>query len=99
MPYFDRLDIVEAHYLFLSEHYNGQTDPRYARLCRLTSPTGPFRYHPKPNLNARTLSPNGRAIYRALVEKERRWCRERERRAAISMTQALDRTLLTHRVT
>lgn len=62
--YFDRFDIVEAYYLFLSHHHEGQGSEKYSRLCRM------LRYFtPGPLLRYDSLSDNGKAIYDRLVEK------------------------------
>ena len=64
--YFDRFDICEARYLFLTLWHEGQWSDKYRRLCRMS------RYFtPRPSLRASTLTPNGKAIYSALVRKER----------------------------
>jgi len=64
--YFDRFDICEAYYLFLSLRHEGQWSEKYRRLSRLTT-----YFTPRPSLRLSTLSPNGKAIYSALVSKER----------------------------
>ena len=66
MVYFDRFDILEAHYLFLSLWHEGQFSEKYQRLSHLTS-----YFTPRPSLRLSTLTPNGRAIYSALVRGER----------------------------
>ena len=63
--YFDRFDIVAAHYAFYSENYCGQTDPFYARLCRISK-----YFQPSPLWNGfKSLSENGKEIYRQLQER------------------------------
>jgi hypothetical protein len=64
--YFDRFDICEAYYLALSEWHGGQGSDEYRRLCKLTS-----YFKPRPMLTAKTLSDNGKIIYRELVIKLR----------------------------
>lgn len=64
--YFDRFDICEAYYLFLSLWHEGQWSEKYRRLSRLAS-----YFIPRPSLRISNLSPNGKAIYSALVRKER----------------------------
>jgi hypothetical protein len=60
--YFDRLDIVEAHYTYAMFWHNGQTCPLYARLCRIAR-----RYTPGPLFRGfESLSENAQAIYKAL---------------------------------
>lgn len=64
MPHFDRLDIVEAHYLFLSHYHEGAGSEKYRRLSHI--PTR-FGFRPRPNLEVDTLTENGRAIYEELA--------------------------------
>ena len=64
--YFDRFDILEAHFLFLSLWHEGQYSKKYERLSRMTS-----YFTPRPSLRPATLTANGRAIYSALVRRER----------------------------
>lgn len=66
MPYFDRFDICEAHYLFLSEWHSGQWSDEYRRLCRMSR-----YFRPSPILSHKSLSENGRAILAALIRRER----------------------------
>jgi len=70
--YFYRFDICEAHYLFLSLWHEGQWSEMYRRLCRMTS-----YFNPRPSLRLSTLTPNGKAIYAALVQRERRMAERR----------------------
>lgn len=58
--YFDRFDIVEAHYLYYSHYHEGQWSDKYKRLCRILTK---LRFKPRPNLSYHTLSENGQAIY------------------------------------
>ncbi len=51
--YFDRWDICEAWYIYLSENYEGQGDDKYRRLCRLLE-----YFRPRVNLRRETLSEN-----------------------------------------
>jgi len=60
--YFNRLDICEAWYLALSECYNGQWSPEYARLCHMES-----YFRPSPMLVPDSLSENGQAIYKNAI--------------------------------
>ena len=73
---FDRIDICEAHYLFLSFWHEGQFSKKYRRLCRMTR-----YFSPRPSLRPSTLTPNGKAIYSRLVgderHKERRTTKQR----------------------
>ena len=56
--YFDRLDIIEAHYLYLSENHEGQWSEKYAKLCKILK-----YFSPSPFLKYESLSENGQAIY------------------------------------
>ncbi|MCE5255006.1 MAG: hypothetical protein LLG45_12520 [Actinomycetia bacterium] len=73
--YFDRIDICEAYYLFLSLWHEGQSSLKYQRLCRLVA-----YFHPRPSLRLATLTPNGKALYSALVRKERQRTRATKNR-------------------
>jgi hypothetical protein len=81
MLYFDRFDIVEAYYVWLSLHHCGIVggtvdDPKgrrhpdywrsYNRLSWLPVTLG---FKPRPNLAPETLSENGQEIYRGLCER------------------------------
>ncbi len=61
--YWDRFDIVEAHYMFYCDWHSGQASPEYARLSQI----GAY-FTPRPNLSVDTLSDNAREIYDALVQ-------------------------------
>jgi hypothetical protein len=63
--YFDRFDILQAHYWFCSDWYDGQRDPLYARLCRILKHFTPGCLSRGPD------SENAQAIYDNLVEKFR----------------------------
>lgn len=61
--YFDRFDICEAWYLYLSEYHGGQFSPEYARLSKLLE-----SFTPRDTLYDRNdLHENGQEIYNALV--------------------------------
>ena len=63
--YFNRWDIVEAHYAFCSEWHHGQFSELYARQCRISE-------YFKPGLLWRgyqSLSENGKEIYDQLATK------------------------------
>lgn len=67
MTYFDRFDIVEAHYLYNSGHYIGMGSSEYRKMCHMQS-------YFKPRLgfgDPENLTENGQAIYAALVEKNK----------------------------
>jgi hypothetical protein len=59
--YWDRFDIVEAHYQFCIDYHGGQWSPEYARLRRIQ------KYF-TPSIFGVLLSENGEAIY-ANLEK------------------------------
>ena len=64
--YFDRLDILAAYWLYLSQYHEGQWSRSYERLCRLQR-----RFTPSPLWRGpRDLPANAREIYRQLVVKE-----------------------------
>lgn len=64
--YWDRFDIVEAHYCFYVDHHNGQDSPEHKRLCRI------LRYfRPRPTLCYDSLSENGQVIYDNLTTRKR----------------------------
>ena len=63
--HFDRWDIVEAYYWYLSDYHEGQGSKNYARLCKLED-----IYRPGFTTSASGPSnENSRAIYDALVAK------------------------------
>lgn len=64
--YFDRFDIVEAHYLFYSHYHSGGASEGYKRLSRIT---GSMHFRPSPLLAYDTLSENAQAIYDNLVRR------------------------------
>lgn len=61
--YWDRCDIVEAHYLFCCDYHEGQWSGLYAKLCRI----GKY-FEPSHVFNYDTLTENGQVIYDNLVE-------------------------------
>lgn len=63
--FFDRFDIAEAYFLFLSHCHEGQGSEKYHRLCRM----GRY-FKPRPSLSVETLSENGREIYESLIQRE-----------------------------
>ena len=69
--YFDRFDILEAHFLFCSLFHDGQWSDLYARLSRILGRMG---FYPRPSLNsANDLTENGQVIFRNL---ENAWLEE-----------------------
>lgn len=63
--YFDRFDIVEAHYAFCIDYHSGQWSDLYARQCRISR-----YFKPAPSWNGYdSLSENAREIYDAQVKR------------------------------
>lgn len=63
--YFDRFDIVEAHYVFACDYYDGMGDDLYIKMCRISK-----YFKPSPLLMGfESLSENAKEIYNNLVEK------------------------------
>lgn len=60
---FNRFDIVEAHYLFLTQYHEGQWSKKYSRLSKIT------KYF-KPANSGINLTDNGLEIYNNLVKME-----------------------------
>jgi hypothetical protein len=65
MPYFDRYDIVEAHYAFATDWHGGQASELYRKQCRISRYFNPG-YHWD---GYESLSDNGKAIYDELCER------------------------------
>ena len=64
--HFDRFDIVEAWFVFLSEYHEGQGSVKYAKLCHLTS-----YFKPSPSVTCGDLTTEkAQAIYQNLVDQE-----------------------------
>jgi len=63
MMQFDRSDICEAYYLFASHYHSGQGSKVYEIFGRLEK----IKFHPRPTLDEKSLSENGKAIYDNLV--------------------------------
>lgn len=61
--YFDRWNIVEAHYWFASDYHGGQFSELYSRLCRVS------RYFRPSILSCGPSSEDACRIYNALEEK------------------------------
>ena len=61
--YWDRFDIVEAHYLFLIHYHEGQWSEKYSRLSKITT-------YFKPAPSGVTLTENGQEIYNNLERQE-----------------------------
>lgn len=63
--YFDRFDIISAHYAFAVDYHEGQSSDLYAKACRLAK-----IFTPGPLWNGfESLSENGQEIYNRLVRK------------------------------
>jgi hypothetical protein len=70
----DRFDIVEAWYLYMTLWHGGQWSVEY----RLTGVFHSLRFRPRPSLGMpRDLEGNARAIYDYLVRTKGRWIRDR----------------------
>lgn len=65
--FFDRFDIVEAHYAFASDWHMGQTCELYKRLSRIV---GRMRFSPSPMFRGfDSLSENAQEIYKNLEKR------------------------------
>lgn len=62
--YFDRFDIIEAYYLFLSEFHEGQGSDKYRKMCSICR-----YFRPSPQLRYDSLSDNAKVIYNRLVRE------------------------------
>ena len=62
-PYWDRFDIVEAHYWHAADWHGGQWSELYAKLCRIGQYYTPGMLH----RGYESLTENGKAIYDQLV--------------------------------
>ncbi len=62
--YFNRMDIVEAWYLALTDCHGGQSSPEYARLSRM----GDY-FKPSPMLSVDSLNENAFEIYDQAVSR------------------------------
>lgn len=63
MPYFDRWDVVEAHYWFAVHYHGGQFSDLYAKQCRIS------RYFSPAILADGPSSENACEIYNNLERK------------------------------
>ena len=61
-----RFDICEAWYLYASQYHSGQGSKLYAKLSQLAR----IKFRPSPILKFKTLSPNGKEIYHALLRNK-----------------------------
>lgn len=65
MPYFDRFDIVAAHYYYCCDYHSGQFNFEYERMCRISK-----YFKPSPLWKSvEDVSCNCQEIYNLLVEK------------------------------
>lgn len=62
--YFNRFDIVQAHYLAYCHCHSGQWSREYARLSKILS-----YFKPSPMLSVDSLSENAKEIYDNLCSK------------------------------
>lgn len=62
---FNRFEVCEAYYIFLSENHEGQFSKKYTRLCRLLA-----YFTPSPFLSRDTLSENALALLMRLEREE-----------------------------
>ena len=62
--YFDRFDVLSAHYLYWSENHTGQFSDGYERLCRCLK-----HFKPSVMFDYDSLSDNGKQIYSNLELK------------------------------
>ncbi len=60
--YWDRFDIVDAHFWFCVNYHEGQGSDLYARQCRISR-----YFKPSPLANG-PQTENGREIYEKLVD-------------------------------
>ena len=66
MPYFDRFDIISAHYAYACDFHRGQGSMLYERLSRITryfTPGAAWKGYD-------SLTENGKAIYDELIALE-----------------------------
>ena len=64
MMYYDRFDIVDAHYWWNVHHHGGQWSDEYAKVCRISAYFSPSILANGPE------SENAQAIYANLCHKE-----------------------------
>lgn len=60
--YFDRFDIVQAHYWFCADYHDGQWSDLYARLCHISNYYKPGMMETGPSTD------NAREIYQNLID-------------------------------
>lgn len=61
----DRFDVLEAWYLYLCHHHEGQGSEKYRRLCKMEE-----YFRPRLNLRYENLTDEGKEIYDRLVEEQ-----------------------------
>ena len=62
--YYDRFDIVSAHYQFAADNHGGQNSELYAKLCRIGKYFKPSTFWSGYD----SLTENGKVIYDNLSE-------------------------------
>lgn len=62
--YFDRFDILSAYYLFAMDYHSGQFSKVYKYLGRALK----CGFKPGPIFGYRSLSDNGKEIYKNLIQ-------------------------------
>ncbi|MGL4499994.1 MAG: hypothetical protein ACRCU2_13100 [Planktothrix sp.] len=63
--YWNRFDICEAYYIFLSENHGGQSSKMYSRLSNMLA-----YFTPRPTLTRDTLSENAQMILEDLESQD-----------------------------
>ncbi len=63
--YFDRFDIVAAHYVLLAHYHEGQGSEKYRRLSKILG-----YFNPGLDVQNNMLNENSQRIYDSLVERE-----------------------------
>lgn len=64
--YYNKFDIVVAHYLFYRDHYNSQWSTFYKRLCRISRY---FKPSPLMSFDIFAQNENVQYIYQGLCDK------------------------------
>lgn len=68
--FYDKFDIISAHYAFAVDFHGGQWTDLYAKLCSIQK-----YFNPGPLWKGYdSLTENGQAIYDALVQKQDLCC-------------------------
>ena len=73
MPYFDRFDIAEAYAVMEWHWHSGgwlrERESNQRRMEATACQLDRMQFKPRPSLEFRTLTENGKAIYRQLVDR------------------------------